>query len=184
MKSQPWPKEELMSDAINPYKSPETAAAPVIPLVAQGALTETMLIYLKQASPWIRFVAVLGFISAGLTALSGIFFFALIPLTSQSWEHVSSFGSFSVLGASFAGGMVLLFIAGAAVIFFPSLYMYRFGEKIRSYLRTGTEQDLEQAFKNNKSLWKFFGIACIVYMAFLPVMIIGAIIAGVLAAFL
>ena len=173
-----------MSDVVNPYQSPETAAVPVTPLIAQGVLTETMLIYLKGASPWLRFVAVIGFISAGLTALSGGFFFAIIPMATQSWEQVPGFESFGdgALAVGFGLGMLVLFMGGAAAMFIPSLFMYRFGEKIRSYLRSGTDQDLELAFKNNKSLWKFIGIVCIIYLSFIPLMIIGAIIVGVAAA--
>jgi hypothetical protein len=168
-----------MSDQINPYQRPEAA---IVPLSAQGGafLTETMLFYLKEASPWLRFMGIMGFIGSGLTVLWGIGAFALIPLITQVWEQVPGF---DFLGGIFSAGMAVFFIAGGALIFLPSLFIYRFGEKIRSYLRNGMETELEQALKNNKSLWKFCGIACIVYLAFIPLLIIGTIIVGVAAAF-
>jgi uncharacterized membrane protein YjgN (DUF898 family) len=172
-----------MSDAVNPYQSPETVAAPVKPLVAQGTLTETMLFYLKGASPWLRFIGILGFICSGLTVLGSISFLAFIPLIGQVWKEVPGFEAFGgIFRAAFSGSMVALCIGGAVLMFFPSLFTYRFGEKIRSYLRNGTEQDLEQAFKNNKSLWKFYGIICIIYLAFIPLMVIIGIIVGVASA--
>jgi len=162
-----------MSDAANPYQSPETAAVPVTPLVAQGTLTENMLIYLKQASPWLRFVGILGFITAGLTAAWGLISFAYVPLIRQVWDEIPAFGAIGVaFGAAFGGGMAVLSIGTGAIMFLLSLFIYRFGDKIRSYLRTGTDQELEQALKNNRSFWKFLGIFCIVSLAFVPVLII------------
>ena len=173
-----------MSDAVNPYQSPETTAVPVKPLVAQGALTETMLIYLKGASPWLKFIGVLGFISAGLTALSGLSFLLFIPLMRQVWNEIPGFEAFSgTVGTVFGGTMTVFSIGGGALMFFPSLFLYRFGEKIHSYLRTGTDQDLELAFKNNKSFWKFIGIICIISLAFIPLMIILGIILALVSAF-
>jgi hypothetical protein len=62
---------------------------------------------------------------------------------------------------------------GAAVFaFFPSYFIYNFGSKTRTYLRTGADQDLEGALKSNKSLWKFQGILAIAGIALVPVMII------------
>ena len=174
-----------MADAVNLYQSPETTAVPLKPLTAQGSLTETMLMYLRGASPWLRFLGILGFIGAGLTALSGLSFLAIVPLMEAILDDVSGFGSFNdIFGAIFGGGMAVFFLGGGVLMFFPSLFIYRFGDKIRSYLRTGAEQDLELAFKNNKSLWKFAGIMSIIYLAFIPLMIIGAIIVGVVSAFI
>ena len=159
-----------MSVAVNPYQSPETAAIPVKPLTAQGVLTENMLIYLKGASPWLRFVGVLGFISAGLMVLSFAFLLFSPLVTDLTGQTI-------FVGEVFGGGIVVIFFIGlGALMFFPSLFVYRFGEKIRNYLRTGTDQELEQAFKNNRYLWKFIGIICIVNLAFLPLMVAGNII--------
>jgi hypothetical protein len=46
-------------------------------------------------------------------------------------------------------------------------------------MRTGAEQDLELAFKNNKSLWKFIGILAIIQLAIIPVTMIFGIIAAI-----
>ena len=170
-----------MTDPVNPYESPESAAVPEKPLASQGNLTENMLIYLKGTSPWLRFIGILGFITAGITALSGIIFLPLFPLMKDLLSEIPDLDStldviFSVV---FGGSMAVFCIAGGVVVFFPSLFLYRSGDKIRSYLRTGTDQDLELAFKNNKSFWKFIGILSIIELAFIPLFIIGVIIAAV-----
>ena len=172
-----------MSDTVNPYQSPETVAAPVKPLVAQGSITETMLIYLKGASPWLRFMGILGFIGSGLTALGSLIFLVMIPLVGRVWEDIPGFEAFGgAFGAFFSGSMMVFGLAGGVLLFFPALFTYRFGERIRSYLRTGMEHELELALKNNKSLWKFNGILCIIYLAFIPLLIVAGIIIAVVAA--
>ena len=171
-----------MSDSVNPFESPGTVSVPVKPL-AQGDLSETMVFYLKGASPWLRFVGILGFIGAALMVLWGIVFVAILPMLGQgTLTEIPGFEEFNVQwNGAFGGSMAILFLGIGALMFFPSLFIYRFGEKIRSYLRTGAEQDLELAFKNNKSLWKFLGILSIIELAFVPVLIIGGIIIAVAA---
>jgi len=166
-----------MSSAINPYQSPETAAVPAPSLAAQGSLTENMLLYLKAASPWLRLVGILGFIGTGLTVLWGLVSLIVIPLVTDAWDEMTG-----ILGAILGGSIALIFIGLGAFMFFPSLFIYRFGERIRAYLRTGTDQYLEQAFRNNKSLWKFIGIVCVINLAFLPLVIIGNIIMAIASA--
>lgn len=160
-----------MSVAVNPYQSPETAAVPETPLAAQGALTENMLICLKGTSPWLRFMGILGFVSAAATALWGLISLFLIPVMREAWSYMPG-----IPGLVFGGSMALLFIAIGALIFIPSLFLYRCGEKIRSYLRAGMDQDLEQAFKNNKAYWKFVGILYIILLASAPLTLIVSII--------
>ena len=172
-----------MSDLANPYESPESAAVPVKPLVSQGSLTETMLIYLKGASPWLRLVGILGFIGSGLLVLWGIVLLIIIPLGGEDWYQVFEIEQLSSsLGGAFGGSMAIFTIGVAVLLFIPSLFAYRFGEKVRSFLRTGTDQDLELAFKNNKSFWKYIGIFSIVSLAFIPLLIVVGIMIAVAVA--
>ena len=156
-----------MSDYENPYKSPETSIVPEEPQGAGTALTETMLGYLKEASPWLRFMGILGFVGCGIMCLVGIIsaIFSSV-LSSLAGE----------LGALPAGLISLFYIAGGALYFFPALFTYNFGVKIRNYQLSSSNEDLELAFKNNKSLWKFYGILAIVCLAFIPFLIILSII--------
>ena len=162
-----------MSEA-NPFQSPETAVVPEESL-AHGFITETMLVHLKKASPWLRFVGIVGFIISGILVLSGIM---IIPLSTHAFFRTSGIESFnfSATGGGVTLGMLIYFMGLAAGIFFLSLFAYRFGDKIRVYLRTGAEQDLEIAFKNNSFYWKMFGILCIISLAFVPMLIISSII--------
>ena len=173
-----------MSDAVNPYQSPEAAVVPEKPLAIQGSLTETMLIYLKGAAPWLRFVGILGFIGAGLIVLMGFSMAPIVSVMNRAWAEIPGFESLDgVFSATFSGFTMVMLIGAGLLLFFPSLYIFRFGEKIRSYLSTGTDKDLELAFQNNKSFWKFVGIICIIQLAFIPILIIGGVIAALVVVF-
>jgi len=162
-----------MSDFENPYKSPETSIVPEKTQASGAVITETMLGYLKQASPWLRFIGIMGFIGAGLTCLFGIIF----VITS------SALPSFMDGIANFPIWILSLFYIGAgALLFFPARFTYNFGAKIRNYQFSGSNEDLELAFRNNKSLWKFQGILMIIYLALIPFMVVVGIIVATAAA--
>ncbi|MCL2129797.1 MAG: hypothetical protein FWH35_05520 [Treponema sp.] len=169
-----------MSESENPYRSPEAEVISVKPLAAEGTLTENMLIYLKSASPWLRFCGIMYFVGAGGMAAIGIIMMILIPLMESSWVEIPGLNQFSIFSGVISGGLLgLVYLVPGVIMFFPGLFIYRFGDKIRSYIRTGTEADLESAFKNNKSLWKFNGILYIISLSFIPLIIIGGIIAAI-----
>jgi len=77
----------------------------------------------------------------------------------------------------------VFYIAMGVIIFIPSLFTYRFGEKIRGYSRTGADVDLELAFRNNKSLWKFYGILFILSIAITILVTVVGVLAMVALAF-
>jgi len=156
-----------MSDYENPYKSPETSIVPENQEGTGIVLTEIMLGYLKEASPWLRFIGILGFVGCGIMCLVGI----ISAIFSSVLSSIAG-----ELGALPAGLLSLFYIAGGALYFFPARFTYNFGAKIRDYQISSSNDDLELAFKNNKSLWKFNGILAIVCLAFIPFLIIISII--------
>ena len=178
-------QEENMSDIANPYQSPEAKTEAIKPLSAQGFLTESMLKNLSDASPWLQFLGVMGFIGAGLCALGGLGSLIVIPFTTSAINFLGDeLGGLSVFFGT-AGPIMIVYaiymIGAGALMFFPALFTYRFGAKLRSYVQNNTEQDLEAAFKNNKSLWKFNGILMIIGLAAIPVLIIIGIVVAVAA---
>jgi hypothetical protein len=164
-----------MSDASNPYQSPRAESEPAAALTNQGVLTENMLFYLRGASPWLRFIGVLTYIGSGFMVAAGLVMMVVMP--GFSGISLSSFTDGWMRGLEGVAG--LIYIIGGVIIFFPARFTYNFGAKIRTYLQNNTEQELELAFKNNKSLWKFYGILSIVYLAFIPVALVIGIIAAI-----
>ena len=170
-----------MSDANNPFQSPEADIKIEKPLVYQGTLTNAMAKYLSDASPWLRFIGIIGFIGSGLAALAGLICIAVMPFAISIFDEARTFFS------DFIGPFSMMVIYGSYLIgagvlmFFPALFTYRFGAKIRSYIQTNAEIELELAFKNNWSLWKFQGILTIIGLAIIPVAIVIAVIVAVAA---
>jgi hypothetical protein len=158
-----------MSDNANPYESPQSDLGARSPVGGGAGITENMVTYLKESSPWIRFLGILGFIVSGIAFLAGI----IVSILGASNFMETAFGDFP---ASAAG---LLYIVVALVVFIPVRFLYRFGSKLRNYIQTGLESELEGAFKNSRSFWKFCGIITIIYLAALPVVTVAVAIIGV-----
>ena len=151
--------ERDISDDQNPYKSPEAAASGGVE--QEGKLTVAMVRYLKEASPWIRFIGVLGYIGTALIAIGGI---AMLAGGGQIMGAIPGFGGMGAL-------IGIVYLGTAVVVFFLSRFCHRFGSKIKRYAVGHQLEDLEEAFRNNKSLWKFYGILVIIYLALIPVLI-------------
>jgi hypothetical protein len=161
-----------MSDLENPYQSPET---PIIPETSQDtgvSFTVTMLQYLNESSPWLRFVGILGYIGCGIMIIIGIV--AAIAMTALT-------GLADDLGEFPAWMFSLIYIPFEALMFFPAHFTYKKKKKIRDYKFSNSIEDIELALKNNKSLWKFYGILCIIYLAIIPLFFVLAIVGGVVA---
>jgi hypothetical protein len=161
-----------MSDTVNPWQSPSTEVV-AEEGASQGVLTPTMIRYLKEASPWLRFIGILGYIGAVFLVIVGLAFVFMMA------------AGLSTLGAGVFGGLTgtfmgFIYLAGGVVAFFPARFTYQFGAKIRNYLLSNGKQDMEEAFRYNRALWKFNGILAIVYLALIPLGIVGGV-AAVLA---
>jgi hypothetical protein len=164
-------------DERNPYKSPEAEASPVADADGGQILTEPMLSYLRDAAPWLRFMGIVGFVISGLTAFTGVILslgmFAAGSLVDEAIRADGAAGIVQRMG--FLGGFV--YVGIAALSFFLSRFVYLFGAQIRRYSLSYNSADLEAAFKNNRSLWRFLGIYTIVCLSAAPLLlVIGAIV--------
>ena len=156
-----------MSENLNPYQAPGADLNAPKPAVSGGGLTEAMVKYLKEAAPWLRFIGILSYIGCGFIVLIGVGLMIAMPLLSDFTDLYAG------LGGAATG---IIYIISGALMYLPARFTYNFGAKIRSYLQSNNEFDLEMAFKNNKSLWKFYGILYLISIAAIPVIIIIAII--------
>jgi hypothetical protein len=168
-----------MSD-MNPYQSPQAHISAVSPAVAPGAVTETMRAYLKSMSGWMRFMGITGFISCGFSVIGGVFMVFLPAIFLQLHDfETADFSDFSNIFGALGG---FAYIVVAVILFFPAFFLYKAGSRIRDYIRTGADSDLEDALRNNKAFWKFMGLSTIITIAAIPVLIVAGVVIAVSAA--
>jgi len=163
-----------MSDLENPYQSPETPIIPETSYDSGVSLSVKMLQYLFEASPWMRFIGILGYIGSALSCLGGIIF-TIIMLSNSDLT-----GEFDVFPSWI---FPLVYIPVGLLLFFPSHFTFKSGQKIRNYQHSHLCEELETAFKYNKSLWKFNGILYIIYLAALPALTIIFLVIGIVSTF-
>ncbi len=101
--------------------------------------------YLNEIRKWAKLLAILGFIGIGLIVICSLFI--------------------STLSSKLGGGLIpfpgyllaLLYIAIAALYFFPLFYLIKFASKISTAFASRESADLDLAFKNLKSHYKYIG---------------------------
>ncbi len=132
----------------------------------QIIVSENALASLNATRPWVKFLAILGFIGIGLMILLGLimtFAFSIIPTK----PGMPQFGP--------AIGIIYLIFAG--IYLMPCLFLYRYSKAIAAIPLTG-QSALEEALKNQKSFWKFMGVVALVIVSVEVVLIgLGVIVA-------
>ncbi|MDP4131942.1 MAG: DUF5362 family protein [Bacteroidota bacterium] len=126
--------------------------------------------YLGEAARWARFLSILGFILCGLMVLMGAF------LGSRIADSLSNMGGSSMLGGGFFS---MIYVLIALIYFFPCLYLFHFGTKMRTALTNNDQETLSASLKNLKSCFKFFGVLAIIVLSLYALAIIALIIGGV-----
>jgi len=117
--------------------------------------------YLRQAAKWGKFLAIVGFVTIGFMVLIAIFAGASMGAMMQGFG-----GAAGGAGAFTGGALTAFYLLFALLYFFPVLYLYRFSSKVQRGLNLQSEPEVNEAFKNLKSLFKFMGVLTIIMLAF------------------
>jgi len=129
--------------------------------------------FLLEAAKWARILAILGFVMVGIMVLFALFAGTMFSTLSNVTD--SPMPAFP--GAMFS----LIYIAVAALYFFPILYLYRFAKGIREAFKREDKPSLVYAFQNLKSHYKFIGILAMITIGFYALALIFALVGGLLA---
>jgi uncharacterized membrane protein SirB2 len=124
--------------------------------------------YLSESARWARFLSILGFIMCGLLVLAGVFMGSVL-----STAFSGSMGAGSYFGGAF---FTVIYIVFALVYFFPCLYLFQFGAKMRMALRNNDQELLSESLKNLKSCFKFFGILAIIVLGLYALALVAVVI--------
>jgi hypothetical protein len=124
--------------------------------------------YLNTTRKWTMFFAILGFIFLGLMLIIGLLAGSLLSGLTSGLSGSS--GMEGMEGAKAAGGIasVLVFIViliFAVIYFFPLLYLLRFSKHTANAVANLDSNEMQLAFKNLKSYWKYIGILIIIVLA-------------------
>ncbi|GAA5038742.1 hypothetical protein GCM10011506_36960 [Marivirga lumbricoides] len=132
----------------------------------QLSVSDVALVYLKETSKWTKFLAIMGFIVAALTVVFGFFSSSIMPLIYQQQFEVG------MMPSAFSFVFAFIYITIGVLYFFPSLYLYKFSEKSKGAIQRQDSEALTEAFKNQKSLYKFWGIFTIIILGLYALMFI------------
>jgi hypothetical protein len=126
-------------------------------------INENTQVNLTAAAKWGRFLAIAGFVGCVLMLLGGIYMVAIMPSFASSYE---------MNGVRIIG---ITYIITALILFFPCLYLNRFSTKSQEAMRSASQESLDAAFINLKSMFKFYGIVTIVCLVFLALAFLGGL---------
>lgn len=109
--------------------------------------------YLKEIGKWGKLLAIFGFCAVAVVAAAGLFA-----------ASISAFRQPQLL--PYPGLIVGILYVGLGVIyFFPFFYLFRFTRHMKKALLTRNDNELDAAFENLKSHYKFTGILVIITLA-------------------
>jgi Family of unknown function (DUF5362) len=132
--------------------------------------------FLNETARWGKFLSIVGFVTCGLLAVASFFIGSIMSRSALASYSADGAGAY---GAGFAAGITAVYLAIAVLYFFPCLYLYRFSVRLKAALNGNDQVQLNQALKNQKSLFKFIGILTIIVLAFyalaLIVIVIGSL---------
>jgi len=108
--------------------------------------------YLNEAGKWGKFLAIVGFCMVGFIVCIGLFAGTIFSSLGSDMPYPGIFIS-------------IIYIGIGLLYFFPVLYLFRFARQIRAALSSRDPQEMESAFENLKSHYKFIGIMMIVILS-------------------
>ncbi len=135
------------------------------------AVTYQTRIYLNEIRKWAKFFAVLGFV--------GIGFLTLAALAMSFTGVISSFAGSGVFGGMSAGVAVITYLIIGLLYLAPIIYLNKFANRMKAALDTMNNEQLQLAFENMKSLFKFSGVLTIIILSLYVIIIVGVILVGV-----
>jgi hypothetical protein len=114
--------------------------------------------FLKEAAKWARFLGIVGFIGCGFGVLFALF------AGSYMTRYLEQAG-----GAAVSAGtgvfFTVFYLLFSALYFFPCLYLFNFGTKMKLALARNDMETLNLSFRNLKACFRFVGILTIVVIA-------------------
>ena len=142
-------------------------------LLENELLIDTVsLVHLKETAMWAKFLAIAGFIISIIIAIGAVFAGTMFNKLTAGMPGGNK-------GGVMTGGVIMvMYLLIAAVAFFMSLFLFRFGVKMKVALITNDQESLNLSFQNLKVYYRFAGIITIIYLVILLLALLGGMIAA------
>lgn len=127
---------------------------------------------LNQTQPWLRFIAIMTFIGAGMMVLAGLGMLAFGTVSSRLPADSTTPGA---PNAAMMAGLGIFYLILALIYVFPALHLLRSARAIRDLAADGSEASAALALEHQRRFWKFAGIGLIVILVLYVVAIVAAI---------
>jgi len=154
-----------MNPYSNPYAPPQ-AGDPYMPgdgiPVEAGAVPDTVVEQLRRTRGWVTFMAIVGFLGAGLLVLIGVVMVGA--------------GTLGPTGGKLPAGVGLAYVLMGAFPIFPSLHLLRYGSAIGRLVRDPRLERLVVALGHQRSYWKLVGIMTAVMIALYPIAMVALVV--------
>lgn len=126
-------------------------------------ITDAIRGYLSESARWGKFIAIIGFVFAGLGVI-GI---------------LVAGGSMAAFGTGAGGGIIILvYLVIMLITVIPIYYLYQFATKMQVALRDNDQIYLQSAFENHKAMFKFYGIFMAIILGIYALALIVGLFAG------
>lgn len=130
---------------------------------------------LRRTRPWMKFVAIVGFVFSGFAVIGGLFMLlGLSFMPSQSTAYPLPHGMFVLMG--------LFYFVIAVLYFVPSFMLFRYAASLDRIEHDGTPEKLAQALEHQRRFWKYVGIYIIVGICLFVLSFIGMLAFSVMMA--
>lgn len=129
--------------------------------------------FLSETAKWGKFLSIVGFVFIGLIVIIAIFAGTLFGTMAGFSGNAMLAGGMSII-------ITIVYLAIAALYFFPCLYMFRFSTRMKKALAESNQELLNSSFENLKSCFKFMGIMTIILLSLYGLVFV---VAGLGAAF-
>ena len=132
--------------------------------------------HLAATAKWAKFIAIVGFVCAGLILIAA--------LSASSWMSALSRmgGSYGAMYSMGAGAFTTTYLIAALLYFALSLFLYRFATKTQQALETRENDAMTNAFGQLKNYFQLNGILLIIALVFIALGILMGIVGGIAAA--